>query len=75
MTQNPPDTEAARIDAEIEALKGQLRAFEETIHGELKSEPEPNWNRIRGIENRIREIVLRLVDLERALIELHITGG
>jgi hypothetical protein len=75
MTEKPLDTESARIEAEITALKEQLRAYEERIHGELKLDPDPNWNRIRGIENRIREIVLRLVELEREQIELHISSG
>jgi hypothetical protein len=74
MTQNSPTPESERIDAEIALLKAQLADYEERIHGQLKKEPNPNWNRIRGIENRIREIVLRLVELEREQIEARIAS-
>jgi hypothetical protein len=75
MTENSLQTESARIDAEIADLKEQLRTYEERIHGDIKNQADPNWNRVRGIDNRIRDIVLRLVELEREQIELRIASA
>jgi len=74
MTQNSPSPDLETIEAEIASLKAQLAEYEERIHGQLKIERNPNWNRIRGIENRIREIVLRIVELEREQIEARIAA-
>jgi hypothetical protein len=65
-------SEETRIDEEIARLREQLRTFEERIHGDLLRKPQPNINRINGIERRIRQIVLRIVELEREKIELRV---
>ena len=69
------ESEVARIQTERERLRAQLRAFEEKVHGELLLEPKPNWNRIRGVESRIRDVVLRLVELEREEIAARVAAS
>jgi hypothetical protein len=72
MTEQEFAQASADLDAEAGALRERLQDLEELVHGKLVDETERNIVRVAAIERQIREIVLRLCEIEREQIELRV---
>jgi hypothetical protein len=72
MTDDEYAQASAQLDEEAGRLRERLEALEEIIHGKLIAEAEKHIGRVEAIERQIREIVLRLCEVEREQTELRI---
>ncbi len=73
MTDEEFNKASTGLSTEASALREELHYFENLVHDRLNRDLETHNGRINNAERRIREIVLRLVEIEREQIELNVT--
>lgn len=72
MTEEEFARASAELDEEARSLRDRLHTLEEIVHGKLLKDAEEHLGRIAAVERQIREIVLRLCDIEREKTDLRI---
>ena len=72
MTHEEFQKASTELSTEVAMLRERLHYFENLVHDRLNRDTHEHFGRINNAEKHIRDIVLRLVELEREQIELNI---
>jgi len=73
MTEDEYTTASTELATEAATLRERLHYFENLVHDRLARDTHEHYGRINNAEKHIRDIVLRLVEIEREQIELNIS--